>query len=162
MPTTDVLTYEQTPPRRPALSDLDGGACQNDMERPPVPGIDPDALAMNQRDKLVVSLCGITPALVLEVHFSGGVPSIYYVGPMRSTGLVAGDFTVVDNGNGDTSITHTGGKLPVVTWSAGAEQVDDTEIDRIRVVPITNGWRVKTKLGSTGTDANFVLRISGL
>lgn len=161
MPTTDVLTYEQTPPRRPALSDLDGGTCADDTEFPPDPNVGPSALAMNQRDKLMVGLCGITPAVVLEVHFSAGAPSIYYVGGMR-TGLVAGDFTVVDNGDGDTSITHTGGKLPPATWSAGAEQVDDTEIDRIRVVSITNGWRVKTKLGSTGMDANFVLRVSGL
>ncbi len=59
------------------------------------------------------------------------------------------DVHIVDNfllnygdnqGAGVTDITHTGGKIPARQWAASATQgTDDVEIDRIRVVLITNG-----------------------
>ena len=160
MPTTDTLTYDQTPPRLPVLDDLNGGTITNDTEFTPNVG-DPNALGMNQSDRQIVALANVAPAMHIEVHFASGTPSIYGLWGLPTT-MSAGSFTVVDNGAGDTSVTHTGGLLPGLRWSATADQVDDTEIDRLRVVPITNGWRVKSKLGTVGTDCNFVLHVSGL
>lgn len=161
MSNTSVSTYEQSPPRRPSLDDVGGGAYQNDTKHPPDPG-DPNAHDVNQIAKQVVALAALGAAAAIHVTFSGGTPSIVSVQCVRAD--ITGDsFSILDNAAGDTSITHTGGLLPVATWPAFAHQVDDTEIDRgPRVSSITNGWRIKSKLGATGTDCNFVLFVSGL
>jgi hypothetical protein len=41
----------------------------------------------------------------------------------------------------------------------GLTIAEDVEIDRARVFPVTNGWRVKTKLGATATNVAFVLEL---
>ena len=161
MSETSVSTYEQLPPRRPSLEDMGGGAFENDTEFAPSPG-DPSAHDVNQMAKQCVALAALSAAVAIHVTFSGGTPSISSVQAVRSD-LVAASFTVTDNGAGDTSITHTGGLLPTATFPAFAQQVDDVEIDRgPRVAPITNGWRIKTKLATVGTDSNFLLIASGL
>jgi hypothetical protein len=160
MPDTDTVTFEQTPPRLPTLDDLHGGRLQNVPGKPPGPD-HPNALAMNQSDRLVVGLANVAPAVKLHITFPGGTPTIQNISSPR-TGLVAGDFTMVKNGNGDTSITHVGGKLVGVRWAATVCQVDDVEIDRIRAVPIANGVRVKSKLGTVGTDCAVVVEMSGV
>jgi hypothetical protein len=161
MSNTSVSTWEQSPPRRPSLDDVGGGNYANDTEHPPDPG-DPNAHDVNQMAKQVVALAALGAAAAIHVTFSGGTPSIASVQCARAD-VVPASFSVTDNGAGDTSITHTGGLLPAVTWPAWARQVDDVEIDRgPRVISITNGWRIKTKLNTTGTDSNFVLFVSGL
>lgn len=157
---TDLVTYEQTPPRLPVLDDLHGGELENVPGKTPGPD-HPNAYAMNQSDRLVIAHANVTPSVKLYVTFPGSVPTISRIDSTRSD-LSAGDFTLTDNGAGDTSITHTGGKLPARRWPATVAQVDDTEIDRIRGVPITNGVRVKTKLGTVGTDAAVVVEFSGI
>jgi hypothetical protein len=162
MPLDSTSTYEQTPPRRPALDDLNGGNLQNRADFPPTPYEHPDARAMNQSDRQLVALAAISAAVGLHVTFPGGTPTIQVVMGVR-TDLEAADFTITDHGNGDTTIVHTGGMLPVKTLPVHSlTQADDTEIDRIRAVPVTNGVRVKTKLGATGTDAAFVLWLTGV
>lgn len=161
MPLDSTVTYDQDPPRRPTIDDLNGGALENDTAEPPAVGVDPDARAMNQSDRQVVALGNVSQCARIEVHFTAGVPSISGIWGLP-TGLEADDFNVTDNGNGDTSITHTGGLLPAAQWSSSVTLCADVEIDRFRAYSITNGWRVKTKLGATGTDCNFVLHISGL
>jgi hypothetical protein len=160
MADTLPVTYDQTPARLPVLDDLHGNLLENVPGKTPGPD-HPNAFAMNQGDQLHVAHANVLPSTKLYISFPGGVPTIQRVDSTR-TGLVASDFTVTDNGPGDTSITHTGGKLPAVRWPATAHQVDDTEIDRCRAVPIANGTRVKTKLGTVGTDAEVVLEISGI
>ena len=162
MPLDSTLTYEQDPPRRPALDDLDGGACENDPKKPPQPGIDPSAEAMNQRDKLVVGLAALVGAAWVHVTFSAGTPSIAAVGGMRqgANALVAGDFAVTDNGAGDTSVVHAGGKLPPKTWPSFAVPVGAAAAE-IAAEQITNGARVRSKVSASAADANFLLFLSG-
>lgn len=161
MSTSSISTWERPAPRRPNLEDMGGGNYANDPEFPPEPG-DPNAHDSNQMAKQIVALAAVSAAAVLHVTFNAGTPSIASVQCVRSN-ITASSFTIVDNGAGDTSITHLGGLLPAATWPACAYQVDDVEIDRgPRVISIANGWRIKTKLSTVGTDSNFVLFISGL
>jgi hypothetical protein len=161
MSNTSVSTWEQTPPRRPSLDDMGGGDYENDTEFPPGPD-DPNAHDLNQMAKQVVAFAMLGAAVAIHVTFSGGTPSIASVQCVRAD-VNPASFVVTDNGDGDTSITHTGGKLPAATWPAIAHQADDVEIDRgPRVISIASGWRVKTKLGTSGTNSNFVLFASGL
>jgi hypothetical protein len=156
-----TLTFDETPPRRPGIGDVGGGAKEDDVEFPPNPVTMATADEYNQIGGQVVGLWAVCAAAVVHVTISGGTPSITSVWSPR-TGLVAGDFSLTDHGAGDTSVLHAGGKLPPATFPAFALQVDDVEIDRVRAVPVTNGARVKTKLGATGTDCNFVVIFSGI
>jgi hypothetical protein len=162
MASSNVLTYNQTPPHRPGIDELGGGAFENDPDFPPHPTTEPAAEDFNQTTKQLVAQARMMAAVEFYVVFTAGVPAINTVVGLPD-GLVAGDFTVVDNGAGDTSITHTGGKIPPQMYPApkGLTLVQDVEIDRARAFKITNGWQVKTKLGGTGTDCNFVLIVSG-
>ena len=158
MADSSILTYEQDPARRPSLDDLDGGQCTNDAEFPPVPGVDPDANAMNQRDKLVVGLAAMVGAAWVHVTITAGTPAITALGGMRQGGnaLVAGDFSLVDNGSGDISVTHAGGLLPPMTWPPFAVIVGSTA-GSIACESITNGARVRMS-----ADLNFVVFLSGV
>jgi len=163
MADSSTITFEQDPPRRPSLDDLDGGQCENDAENPPVPGIDPDALAMNQRDKLVVGLAGMCAAAWLYITFPGGVATVSGIGGMRqgAEALVSADFTIVETATGSTTITHTGGKLPAMTWPAGGWIVGGADTT-VTFIPVTNGVRVETRTGGALADVAFVVFLSGV
>ena len=160
MALSNTLTYDQTPPHRPGVDELGGAAFQNRADFPPDPSTQLTAEMWNQLTKLGPALAKVTPAVILDIT-NTGAPAIATC-IAAGGNITSGDFDVNRVGAGDTLVTHTGGKLPPQTYRAFAQQVDDVEIDRIRVVPIANGWRVKTKLGATGTDCSFVLVISGL
>jgi hypothetical protein len=158
---SNTLTFDDTTPRRPGIGDVGGGQKENDVEFPPDPDRMPTAEDFNQISKQIVALWAVSAVAVVHVSFLTGSPIISSVYSAR-TGLVAADFSLTDHGAGDTSVLHAGGKLPANTFPPFAMQVDDVEIDRIRAVQVTNGARVKTKLGATGTDANFVVIFSGI
>lgn len=146
-------------PRRPSLEDLGGATLIDSSDYPPDPETMPYADELNQWQHVQAGLARVAPAALVEVRFSGGTPSVFRVLTLGST-LGTGDFSVTDNGNGDTTISVAAALLPVVALRATVSQVDDTEIDRIRCVTVSGtSWRVKTKLGATGTDADFVLSI---
>lgn len=165
MPSSNTLTYDQDPPHRPDLTELGGGAKENHAKRPPNPVTMATAEDFNQLTKQVEAFARVAPLARLWVRFNAGTPSVHSVQALGSA-VVIGDFTVVDNGDGDTTISWTtgvGGKLPAAV-GVKAAQTDDVEIDRgPRAVLTTVGSnpaaRVKTKLGATGTDANFCLEI---
>jgi hypothetical protein len=162
---SSVLTYDQALPHRPTIAEFGGGAFQDDAVRPPDPTAHPSAGMFNQAMKQVVALAGIAPSLKIQVEFVAGVPSITQLVAM-GTALSASTFTalggnVTDNGNGDTSITIPLTLIPVqLTRPSGLTIVGDVEIDRARVFPLVNGWRIKTKLGATGVDAPFVFQVN--
>lgn len=155
---SDTLTFEQSPPRRPTLDDLNGGTLENDDGYPPAPGIDPDARAMNQSDRQVVAHAAVLPAAWVHVTFSGGTPSIAATGSLRqgAAALVPADFSVTDNGVGDVSITHAGGKLPPKTFPPFATLVASSA-GQVSAENITNGARVRMN-----ADLNFLLFLSGV
>lgn len=154
-----TITYKQSPPRRPTIGDLDGGQLVDDPEFPPDPG-DPSAGAANQRDMLLVAQQGMAEHTKLYITFSGGTPTKTGIRSLRDD-LTTADFTVTDNGAGDTSITHTGGKLPADAWPAESKVVGNSGDATDNVELITNGWRVRTRVGGTLADVPFVLKIFG-
>ncbi len=156
-----TLVFDEATPRRPGLNDVGGGAWEDDVEAPPDPTTMPSADPLNQLQLLAVAYGKLAPACAVHVVFVAGAPTISSVIALRTT-LTADDFTLTDHGSGDTSVVADADKLPPATWPPFAVQVDDTEIDRVRAVGVSNGARVKTKLGATGTDAAFLLFLSGV
>lgn len=168
MPSSDTLTYDDDPPHRPALSELGGGAKENATgKQAPDPVKMATAEDFNQFSKQHEAANRVLPLAVLWVRFSTGTPAIHVVQALGSE-VEAASFMVTDDGNGNTLIswkTGTGAPDGALPGAVGVEatQTDDVEIDRIRAILTTSGGdpaaRVKTKLGSTGTDANFCLKI---
>lgn len=167
MSSSNTLTFDQDPPHRAALSELGGGAKENDVR----PGKAPDPVKMataedfNQISGQLAAVNRVMPLAVLWVRITAGTPAIFALQAAGST-VIAADFTVVDVGPGETLISWTtgvGGKLPAAT-GVKASQTDDVEVDRLRPILTTDGSgnpaaRVKTKLGAVMTDCNFCLEI---
>lgn len=166
MASSNTLTYDQDTPHRAALSELGGGDKKNHTD----PNKAPDPVTMltaedeNQNEKQIAAFNRICPLVRLWVTFSAGTPSIASVQAMGEN-VLANDFTVVDNGDGDTTIwwtTGAGGTLPPVVGPKSS-QTSDVEIDRLRsfltVVGSNPAVRIKSKLGAVATDANFVVEL---
>jgi hypothetical protein len=156
MTISSTLTYDQATWHRPGIDELGGGAHEN-ATIPRDPRTVPDARMFNQLTRQTVALGTLAPSVRLQVEFPGGVPTITALVALNTL-LVAADFTITDNGDGDTSLTlakYVGEQLRPLELTIA----QDIDIDRWRVIPIANGWRVKTKLGATGTNAVFVLAL---
>jgi hypothetical protein len=161
MASSNTLTDDMVPPRRPGIDDVGGGAKIEDTEGAADPQLDPTAADFNQMAKQLVAIRKVTPAFLVEILFPAGAPSINNF-VCTSGSVISSALTLTDNGNGDTSITWAANTFPPQTVRAnGLTLVEDVEIDRTRAYPITNGVRVKTKLGATGTDCGFVVAVSG-
>ena len=161
MTVSNTLTWDENPPRRPGLSDITGGTKENRPGRAPDPVTMPCAEEDNQRAKQIAAMAAVVPMAILYITFPAGVPTVAV--KAVGTNVVAGDFTAVDNGPGDTTIHWAASVLPPV-WSAPImSQVEDLEIDRMRAFYTTSGAnqavQVKTSLGGAGTDAAFVVEI---
>lgn len=162
---SSVLTYDQSFPHRPAIAELGGGAFQDHPTRPPDVTTQPSAGMFNQATKQIVALSGVAPSLKIQVEFVAGVPSITQLVAL-GTAITMSTFAalgglIVDNGPGDTEIRLPVSLLPAqLTRPSGLTIVEDVEIDRARVFPVAAGWRVKTKLGTVGTDAAFVFQVN--
>jgi hypothetical protein len=161
MASSNTLTDDMVPPRRPGIDDVGGGQKIEDPEGAADPQLDPTAADFNQTAKQLVALRKVTPAFVVEVLFPGGVPTINNF-VCTSGVLLASAVTPNDLGNGNTSLTWAANTFPPATVRAHSlTLVEDVEIDRARAFPIANGVQVKTKLGATGTDCGFVLAVTG-
>lgn len=162
---SSVLTYDQAAPHRPAIAELGGGAYQNDPVRPPDPTTQPTAEMFNQATKQIVALAGVAPSLKIQVEFIAGVPKITQLVAL-GTLITAATFTslgglVTANGLGDTTITIPLSLIPQqLTRASGLTIVEDVEIDRMRIIVDPSGWRIKTKLGTVGTNAAFVFQVN--
>lgn len=157
------LTYDGDPgnavaPFRPGIDDLGGAELLDDQEYPPDPETQPTADAWNQKVMVAVAHARVVPVMLVAVRFAAGVPTVEAFSSV-STSLLSGDLTILDNGAGDTSITWAADALPVPLVPPTVSLWEDVEIDRVRAYPITNGVRVKTKLGATGTDCAFLLQV---
>lgn len=153
---SSVLTYDQAVWHRPGIDELGGGAFEN-ATMPADPRRSPGSKAFNQLTRQIVAQAKLSASVRLQVEFVGGAPQITALAGLASF-LEPSDFHITDNGSGDTSLTIDGW---IAEWLRPLELtvVGDVEIDRARVFPIAKGWRVKTKLGATGTDAAFVLAL---
>lgn len=163
MSVSNTLTFDETPPRRPGLSDITGGTKEDDPAHEPDPATMPTAAEDNQKSKQIAAHAKVADLAILTVTFSSGAPSIANVKAL-GTNITVDSFDVVDNGVGDTTIWWTDAEvLPPTAGAPTVSQCDDTEIDRLRAFYTTHegnpAVRVKSKLGSTATDADFVVRI---
>lgn len=146
-----------TTPYRPGLDDVAGGALANGNP-PPNPQTHPSAEVLNTVSKTMIAMGKVVANAVITVDFNAGAPFIAAVSA-ASSGIAPGTFTPTDNGAGDTSITWPAGTFPPAVADPTMSINGDVEIDRQRVVTITNGVRVKTKLGTTGTDVRYTVVI---
>jgi len=161
MSASEDLTFDNAIATRPTLAELGGATKENSPKYPPNPATMPTAEEYNHFTKLLKGLASVTPSVSIWVHFTAGVPAVSAIRAVGST-VVIGDFTVTEHGTGDTSISWATGKLPNPTGEgATVSLTSDTEIDRVRAFyPGTTSVRVKTKLGATATDADFVVHIA--
>lgn len=147
------------------VADLGGAAYENDPAEPP---IGPEMMAAEDANQIENQLAGVNrviPALILEVTFSAGTPAISNAIAMSSiivTTWAQAHVTVVDNGNGDTSLTWAAGTIPNPRSKPEAWVTEDVAC--LQPIAIPNGSigvRVKTRdSGGTLTDYNFAVRIT--
>lgn len=158
---SNTLTFDDSPPRRPTIDDVGGGQKVN-ATAAPNPVTQATAEDFNQTTKQVVAYGKMIPLARLFVTFAAGVPSITTM-HTPSEVLVIGDFTVTDNADGDTTISWVVTKMPARSGGPIVSQIDDTDIDKLRAFYTTDSGnpavRVKSLLGGVGTDANFVVEI---
>src|SRR5262245_60676525 len=119
MTAPDDLTWDISPPRRPSLDDCGGASIQDHAQFPPDRTTMPYAAQLNQWAKQIARMGGMVPAAKFSVTFSGGTPSISQFACMPTAPEI-GDFTVTDNGAGDTTITWASGTFPTSTLSPEA------------------------------------------
>lgn len=144
---------------RPLIDDLGGQDWQDDAEYPPPRnGEDLYADAVKQVWQQVAAAHRVLPSAVISVTFSVGVPSIVKV-RCCSAVLTSSDFTVTDNGTGDTSITWPAGALP--PQDAEPEVSANWTPCLIEAHSITNGVRIiSTDSTNTAVNAPFTVRIN--
>jgi len=143
-------------PRRPSTDDMGGDDLIDDTENPP--GTDmPTAGGWNQKVDQIAALARVVSPCKISIRFSIGVPYVYkFATAASSAAITISTFTVTDNGTGDTSITWPANTFPPHEVEPHSLTItEDVEIDRARIYSITNGVRIKTKLGATATNANF-------
>jgi hypothetical protein len=157
MPTPTQCTFDITPPRRPGITDVGGGAKVNDGEISDPAGM-PTAEDDNQHQNLIVRYGTVVPVCIITVHYAAGVPSINKVAAV-STAVVSGIFTVVDNGVGDCSITWPANTFPAAMADAVA-RIASATIGMISCENISNGVRVRIKdSAAAAADLNFVVDV---
>lgn len=154
---SNTLTYDQAVPRRPGLDDLGGATQENDPDYPPLVGM-PTAEMANQAQKLLTALGAVTPLAIVSVRFNAGVPIVDLYTEVRQLAPAAP--TLADLGAGDTSITWTPFPFPAPVARAMVTLTDDLAMLAPVVVPIANGFEVKTR-NSAGAlaDCGFVVAI---
>ena len=110
MSSSDTLTYDQTPPHRPGIDELGGGAKTNGLPEPdPVTML--RAEDVNQLSQQAAAVGRVMPVALLQVDVSGIVYGATALA-CAPTGMTTSDFNLVRNGAGDVTITWTADLLP--------------------------------------------------
>lgn len=153
---SNTLTYDQSPARRPGLDDVGGATQENDPEYPPLVGM-PTAEMANQAQKLLAAYGAVTPLAIVSVRFNAGTPVMDLYTEVRTTPVQP---TLNDLGNGDTSVTWNPYPFPAAIARAVVTLNDDLAMLAPVVLPVTNGFEVKTR-NSAGTlaDCAFTLTL---
>ena len=107
-------------PYRPAIADFGGIDKTDDAEYPPHPG-DPEASEWIQMVKNHAALAMVSAAAVIDVRFSGGVPSVFAVYSANPE-LTIGDITCQDTATGTVTLVIPATKLPDVRWGDARPQ----------------------------------------
>lgn len=140
-------------PYRPAVGDLGGDQKLNDADHPPEPG-DPDASEWNQAMGQIAALAGVAPAALIDVRFSGGVPSVFAV-YSANPDLTIADITCQDTATGKVTLIIPATKLPDVRWGDARPQATGNNTGLgYRSAAQTLVCEVRT--AGTLTDVNFL------
>lgn len=151
------LTWDISPPRRPSLSDLGNAAIQDHASKPPDKATMPYADQLNQWAKQLERLAAMIEGVGLSITFAAGTPSVSQFVAMRTT-TVIGDFTVTDNGAGDTTITWPANTFPPSVLGPIVSINSDSDALAPRAFLVANGVRVKTKdSAGVAADLNFTV-----
>lgn len=160
MTTPATCTFDLTPPRRPGIDDVGGGAKQDDIFFPPDPVEMPTAADDNQHQNLLVRYGAVVPLAVVTVHFTAGTPSVFKVTSVK-TAVVPGTFTVTDGGVGITTLAWAANTFPAAVAdhyafaTGGAIATATAEI-------LTNSVKVRTgNSAGAAADIPFVVHIMG-
>lgn len=139
---SDLLTWDESPPRRPGIDDVGGGQKVNGVPAPdPVRML--TAEDCNQTAAQIAAMGRVVGVCKISVRFSGGTPVLYKFSAPGSD-VETATFTITDNGTGDTSITWPANTFPTLVVEAEAF-VNGATPAMIAAESITNGVRVRTK-----------------
>ena len=153
----DTLTWDIDPPRRPSLDDVGGATLQDHASKPPDKATMPYADQLNQWAEQIERLAAMIEGVGLSVTFAAGTPSVSQFVAMRTT-TVIGDFTVDDNGTGDTTITWPANTFPPSVLGPIVSINSDSDALAPRAFLVANGVRVKTKdSAGVAADLNFTV-----
>lgn len=156
---TNTLTFDESPPRRPSIDDLGGGAKVNDEVLPPDPVRNATAEDFNQITKQVEASQRTLQAAVLTVRIGGGGAHSVQQQGCQPSGKSTGTFTLTDNGVGDISITWPANTFPAALADPVASVTGATPA-MIAAEKITNGVRVRTKdAANAPVDVPFVVTV---
>lgn len=157
MTSSDTLTYDQTTPHHPALSELGGGAKVNGLP-PPDPVRMLTAEDCNQTAKQLTASCRVEPVAILQVEQAAGTYSKIAV-TAKPTAVNLATFTLTKNGTGDVSITWPAGTFPSAQAKPKAHVTGNAPL-LLGTESITNGARVRMQnAAGSPTDSHFDLEI---
>lgn len=158
MASSDVLTYDQSPPHRPALDELGGGAKVNGTPAPdPVRHL--TAQDANQGAKQIEALGRVAPIALLQVEQTAGTYNKIAV-TAQPTGVSLASFTVTKNGTGDVTVSWASGLLPSPVAKPRAHVAGATPLLIATQQVSTTSARVRMLAhDGTPTDSHFDLEI---
>lgn len=151
----NVLTYDQSPPHRPSINDLQYEPKANAVQYPPSDKKGPFAEEANQQALQIAALSNTSYIAVITVTITAGSGAVTGLSTVFGTPPL---FVATRTGAGVVDVT-TASALPPPQFPATACVIED-KAATINCVPITNGWRVKTSVAGTPTDTNFALKVA--
>jgi hypothetical protein len=158
MASSDILTYDQTPPHRPALDELGGGAKVNGTPAPD-PVRHATAQDFNQISQQLAALGRVAPIAILQVEQTAGIYSKIAVTGQPS-GATVGGFTVTKNGAGDITVSWPSGLLPSPVAKPRASVTGATALLVATEQVSTTSARIRMlSHDGVGTDSHFDLEI---
>lgn len=158
MTTPATCTFDIVPPRRPGIDDVGGAQKQDDILFPPDPVEMPTAADDNQHQRLLVAMGEMVAVAMITVRYAAGVPSINKVASPIAA-VIAGTFTVVDNGVGDCSLTWAANTFPAAVADPFVNATGAT-IGKGSAEIIANGVRVRmANAAGAAADINFVVQV---
>ena len=160
---SNILTWDDTVPRRPSVDTDFGGAVKENHPTLPPDGVKmPKAEEFNQMSRQVVALARVAPMAIVYVTITAGVPAVSSV-LAPGTNITVANFTVVDNAAGDTSLRWAAsGVFPDRAGGAFASLVQDVDATITAVYTTESSLpavRVRTRVATVLTDANFAVAI---
>lgn len=151
-----ILTFEQTPVKRPGEADVLDGEKEN--ATPTVPPHMPNAEEFMQMARQIVALAAMVPLLRMSVEFTGITPTIHSFACVRSD-AVSGSFTLTRTGVGVVEITWGATFFPAPNTKPSANTNWNAD-GRADAVPITNGVRIRTFDGAgAAADIPFTVAV---